>query len=136
MARLELSYEKYEKLIQAAAKLQGDMEAAINEALKSSQVKNWMVNSITEFTPMSKAKIASWHPRHARGAKPYKETYENLSIIIKSKTAFNYLYFPDDGSNTKRHQGMQQFMLHGAEAVSDQVADEIVDKIVEKTGWN
>lgn len=136
MAKLEMSYEKYEQLIRAAEGMQGNMEEAINEALRSSQIKNWMINSITEFTPMSTAKIRPWHPRHARGADPYKEKYENLSIVIKSKTAFNYLYFPDDGSNTKRHQGMQQFMLHGAEAVSDQVADEIVDRIVERTGWN
>lgn len=136
MASLELSSDQFEKLVQAVSQITGDAENAINEALKSSQVKGWMINSITALTPISTAKISSWHPRHAKSAQPYKESYENLSITIKSKTAFNYLYFPDDGSNTKHHRGMQQFMLHGTEAVSDQVVDWITEKIIEKINGN
>ena len=136
MASVMLSYEQFERLFQALDGVAADTESAVNEALKGSQVKNWMINSITGLTPVSKVKTSAWHPRHAKSSSPYKESFENLSILIKSKTAFNYLYFPDDGSNTKRHQGMQQFMLHGMEEVTDQVIDEIAKKIIEKISWN
>lgn len=136
MARIGLDCEQYDRLIQTTARLGENVENAINEALRTDRIKIWMINSITESTPVSSAKLGSWHPVHAKNAKPYKEQYENLAVTIKSRKDFHYLYFPDDGSNTKRHQGMQQFMLQGMENVSGQIVDEIVEQIVEKTGWN
>lgn len=56
----------------------------------------------------------------------------NLFVTVRTKTAYNYLYFPDDGSNTKHHFGNQQFMIRGAEAAAGAVAQRIVTKLTEQ----
>ena len=54
------------------------------------------------------------------------------SVIFKSSPAWNYLYFPDDGSNTVRHRGNQQFMLRGAQDAAPKIADEICTRLARK----
>ena len=46
------------------------------------------------------------------------DTSESMAITVSTTASRRYLYFPDDGSNTKRHYGNQQFMLRGAEAAA------------------
>lgn len=66
--------------------------------------------------------------RHWRGKKqaakqaaPFTQTNEPLAVTVRSKSAYNYLYFPDDGSTTRKHAGNQQFMLRGAEEKQDEI---------------
>lgn len=124
--------QEIEKIMAQASKLGEQAENVVNEVLHGNMVKNWLVNEITDKTPVSTAKIASWHPIHAKMAKPYTSQKGNLSVTIKSKKTFNYLYFPDDGSNTRNHAGMQHFMLHGAEKASEKITEELIKKIVDK----
>ena len=56
---------------------------------------------------------------------------EMLAVTIKSKTAYNYLYFPDDGTNTIRHAGNQQFFQRGAEEAADTVVELCLGKLTE-----
>ena len=66
----------------------------------------------------------------AKSAKPFNQLNRNLTVIVKSKSKYNYLYFPDDGSNTIRHFGNQRFMEKGAENASDEIIDTILDRLV------
>ena len=59
---------------------------------------------------------------------------EMLAVTIKSRTAYNYLYFPDDGSNTLHHAGGQHFFQTGAEDTADQIIDLCVGKLTEEFG--
>lgn len=59
----------------------------------------------------------------ASRSQPFREEMGNLSLTIKSRPAYGYLYFPDDGSNTRKHAGNQQFMKRGG--------DESINRIVE-----
>ena len=59
---------------------------------------------------------------------------ETLAVTIKSRTAYNYLYFPDDGSNTLHHAGGQHFFQSGAEDSSDQIIDMCIGKLTEALG--
>lgn len=59
------------------------------------------------------------HTSSARGAHWQRyDTSESMAITVGTVASRHYLYFPDDGSNTKRHYGNQQFMLRGAEAAA------------------
>lgn len=63
---------------------------------------------------------------------PLKPEGGNLSVVVRTKYGYHYLYFPDDGSNTERHEGNQQFMFKGAEGVADEVVNGIIDKLVNR----
>ena len=68
----------------------------------------------------------------ASQAEPFKsDTSEMLAITIKTKNAYDYLYFPDDGSNTKRHAGNKQFMQRGAENSTQKIIDLCLGKLTD-----
>lgn len=67
----------------------------------------------------------------AKSAHPFSKVNGNLSVRIVARGRYGYLYFPDDGSNTVRHAGGQNFMYLGAESKAKKVADTIVDKLIE-----
>lgn len=71
----------------------------------------------------------------ARSAAPgivFRADFGDLFVTIRSKPNYNYLYFPDDGLNTRRHVGNQQFMLRGAEAAAQEVGQRVVTALVER----
>lgn len=72
--------------------------------------------------------------RAARKSEPFRKEKANLAIIVKTKSYYNYLYFPDDGSNTERHAGNQQFMLRGAENAAPDIIRLCTAKIIEEIG--
>ena len=69
----------------------------------------------------------------ASAVMPGKFSQDNgtLSVTIAARGKYHYLYFPDDGSNTKRHAGNQQFMMRGAEDASGDVIDRCIGKLTE-----
>lgn len=83
------------------------------------------------------------HPsgRTWRGKKPSSTVAKNalgvrpsspmLSVTIGSTGNYNYLYFPDDGSNTKNHYGNQQFMIRGGEAATGDVLQRCVANLLQ-----
>jgi len=72
-------------------------------------------------------------PAPASVAMPGKFTQSNgpLSVTISARGRYGYLYFPDDGTNTKRHAGNQQFMMRGAENATAQIVDLCIGKLTE-----
>ena len=65
---------------------------------------------------------------------PEYRTGENLAVTVAANGTYRYLYFPDDGSNTKRHAGDQQFFRRGAEAVIPQLVERCVEAIT--SAWD
>lgn len=59
-------------------------------------------------------------------------TGEPLTIVVRARPTRRYLYFPDDGSNTKRHYGGQQFMYRGAQAAAPGILSRAVDALLEE----
>lgn len=55
-------------------------------------------------------------------------------VEIVGRGNYGYLYFPDDGSNTRKHAGNQQFMRRGAEAASGRVIEMCVGRLLENFG--
>ena len=69
--------------------------------------------------------------KSATVADPFMAQKDNLSVTVKSKSAYNYLYFPDDGSNTRKHAGGQHFMRKGAEAATPAIIERCLAKLTE-----
>lgn len=69
--------------------------------------------------------------KSATVADPFMGQPGNLSITVKSKSAYNYLYFPDDGSNTRKHAGGKHFMRKGAEAATPAIIERCLAKLTE-----
>ena len=87
---------------------------------------------ITRLLPSSGR---SWKGKGApaSAAMPGKFSQDNgtLSVTVAARGKYHYLYFPDDGSNTKRHAGNQQFMMRGAENASERIIEMCIGKLVD-----
>lgn len=57
---------------------------------------------------------------------PRYDIAENLAITVGTKARYRYLYFPDDGSNTERHAGNQQFFYRGGLLAAPDVMERCV----------
>ncbi|KAB1647991.1 hypothetical protein F8D48_06780 [Adlercreutzia muris] len=67
------------------------------------------------------------HPASARSSKwPVYRTGENLAVTVATSARFRYLYFPNDGGNTKNHAGNQHFMFRGAQAAAPSVMERCI----------
>lgn len=53
-----------------------------------------------------------------------------LAVTIAARGNYSYLYFPDDGSNTVKHAGNQQFMKRGAENATSRIVELCLGKLV------
>ena len=56
---------------------------------------------------------------------------EPMSVTVAARGRYGYLYFPDDGTNTRKHIGNQQFMLRGAESAAPEIAEDLESALVE-----
>ena len=74
--------------------------------------------------------------RAAADAMPasFKQDNGTLAVTIAARGKYHYLYFPDDGSNTIRHAGNQQFMARGGEKAAPKVVDRCIQKLIENFG--
>lgn len=94
----------------------------INDVLHSEEAANIVEDNISSLLPFSNR---NWKGKAAPASQsqPFKsDNSELLTLIIKTKKKYNYLYFPDDGRNTLRHFGNQHFMKRGADASVSTIA--------------
>lgn len=89
----------------------------------------------THIPDLINASGRSWRgkPTSATQAAPtsvFKAQVEGLTLTVSTQKRYNYLYFPDDGSNSKHHAGNQDFMFRGAESMSDEIANDIVKHLI------
>lgn len=127
-ASVKLDVSGFEKLQKAIKEFQGNAEDAINGVLHNEGAQ-LIQESIRQFMPVSGA---SWKGKKpgAKSAQSLQSTNGNLSVTVSSTKSYQYLYFPDDGTNTRRHVGDQQFFRRGAEAVTDDILERCVGKLI------
>lgn len=121
--------ESFERLEQTIKEAPGNAEKAINEVLweNGGQLIN---NAIMQLLPRS-GRTWSGKKKAAADSAPFTQENGNLSVTVKTKYAYQYLYFPDDGSNTRKHVGQQFFMFRGAETEQSKIIDLCIAKITE-----
>ncbi len=124
--------EKFEKALDSIEKFseKAQAERIINEYLHG-QGGEVIRDNIRKILPVSGR---TWNGKRAAASKtnPFLIKKENLAVVVHTKGAYHYLYFPDDGSNTVHHFGNQQFMFKGAMDSSDKIVNEVVDKLVKR----
>lgn len=125
---LDINFSEVERLQQALEEFQGDAEAVINDVLHN-EAGDLAQESIKRLMPVS--------GKHWRGKKPAAKKSKslqniegNLSITVTTKKNWSYLYFPDDGTNTRRHIGNQRFFERGGEAVQDEIIERCINKLI------
>lgn len=131
-ATFSLDTESYNKLFEAMKKYEGQAPKTVNEILWNEGGP--LINeAIINLLPVSGKHWSGKKPA-AKNAQPFTQVNEELSVTVKTKNAYHYLYFPDDGTNTKQHAGEQYFMFGGAEAKQNEIIDRCVAALIEKLG--
>lgn len=127
MARFEMDTQEVERLFNAVRNFPGMAEKSINEVfhtdappLVSEEIKRLMPTSGKQWKGKAPA---------AKTAKSLTDEKANLSFAVKTTGKYHYLYFPDDGTNTSRHVGNQQFFQRGGENKQSEIVDRCIGRI-------
>ena len=130
MSRFDLNTEGFDDLYQAMQDFQGNVEDEINDVLHN-EAGDLIEEAIYLLMPRSEKKKG----KHAKDSKSLMQLKENLAITVKSKTAYNYLWFPDDGQNVnnpiRRAAGNQQFFKRGGESQIDEIKNRCISRLVD-----
>lgn len=126
---LSINVQEFERLERALRSFPGNAEATINAVLHN-EGGLLMQEAIQPLIPQS-GKTWKGKRAPARVGNSLRSTNENLAVWVRSTKSYQYLYFPDDGSSTRRHVGNQQFFLRGAESVKGEVIDRCVGRLIQ-----
>lgn len=127
-----LNVGEVDRLIAAMKDYQGDTEKAINSVLHDDTTIQLIQDSIRRLMPKSNVKPWNGKLPHAKdNEKSLRDSKDNLSVTIRSSgnPDYQYLYFPDDGSNTNNHAGGLHFFERGGEAVKDDIIERCIAKL-------
>lgn len=129
MGVLELNAESIANLEKAMIEYQGDTEKTINDVLHN-DASQLIQDAVKRLIPESKK---TWNGKKAAAAsgKSLTDVKENLSVTVKTTKPYQYLYFPDDGTNTRRHVGNQQFFKRGGESQIDEITKRCITRLTE-----
>lgn len=128
MSTLDINISEIEKLTQAIQNFPGNAEEAINAVLHN-EGGQLIQDAIRPLIPVSGK---NWRGKRAPAStsNSLRSTNENLAVWVRSAKSYQYLYFPDDGTNTRRHVGDQQFFRRGAEAATEEIIDRCVGRLL------
>lgn len=127
--KLELSHEEFDRLTEFLQGYQMRAVKHINDVLWN-EGATLIQTGIQQLLPESGRTWRGKKPAAKRAA-PFTVTDKAaLTVEVGTKYAYHYLYFPDDGSTTRKHAGNQQFMLRGAEMQQPQILDLCVNRLV------
>lgn len=117
-----------DRLLKAMKEFSGSVEDTINDVLHN-EIGDLAQTEIKRLMPVSN--------KHWKGKKPAAKTSnslrnlnENLSVTVRTQKAYQYLYFADDGTNTRRHIGNQRFFARGGENIQGEIIDRCTNKLL------
>ena len=119
--------KEVERLFNVVKDFPQNAEEAINDVFHN-EAPGMVSETIKLLMPMSGREWAGKAPA-ARTSKSLTSETANLSFTVKSTTKYNYLYFPDDGTNTRRHVGDQHFFRDGGEMRQHEIVDRCITRI-------
>lgn len=120
-----LDVTEFDRLQRTMKNFPGSAEKSINDVLHN-DANPLIKDAVQRLTPVSDKKKGT----HAKFAQSLTDEKGNLFITVKTTKKYQYLYFPDDGTNTRRHAGNQQFFLRGGESQQDEIVDRCINKLV------
>ncbi|EGC8431287.1 hypothetical protein H9185_001166 [Listeria monocytogenes] len=128
MARFDMDSTEIERLFNAIRNFPGNAEKSINEIFHN-DAPPLVSEEIKRLMPVS-GRMWKGKPQAAKSAKSLTDETANLSFTVKTTGTYHYLYFPDDGTNTRNHVGNQQFFLRGGENKQSEIVDRCISQIV------
>lgn len=126
---LAINPSEFEKLQKAMKEYEGNVETIINDVLHN-EAGQLIQDSIRRLIPVSGR---TWKGKKApakTNKSSLRQINENLAVTIKSSKDYQYLYFPNDGTSTKRHAGNKQFFEKGGEAVQEEIINRCISKLI------
>lgn len=126
----QLHTQGVDKLANALQEFDGDAESVINDVLHN-EAGDLAQEAIRRLMPTSGKRWRGKKPA-AKSSKSMQNDKANLELTVRNTSSYAYLYFPNDGSNTRRHVGQQFFFERGGESVVDDIIDRCVEKLVNK----
>lgn len=119
--------DEFDSLLEAIKSFPGNAEKVINDVLHN-EGNELIQRNIRLLIPVSgrtwKGKAAP-----AKTGASLTSVNGNLSVTEKTTKKYQYLYFPNDGTNTQRHVGNQQFFFEGAENASGDIIDRCIERL-------
>lgn len=128
-APYRINATEIDRLSAAMKEYAGDIEDAVNDVLHN-QAGKLIQDQIYLLMPVSDVKPWNGKLPHAKDSKSLRNVPDHLSITVTTKKDYHYLYFPDDGSNTRNHYENQQFFARGGDAATDDVVDRCIAKLI------
>lgn len=129
-SEFKIEHEDLDRLSAAMERFGAGSGQAVDEVLHGEGAEKIRAE-IMRLLPQSGR---SWRGKATAAARtqPFTQADGSLSVTVKTKSKWHYLYFPDDGSNTVRHHGEQHFMLGGAENSRERIIDACIRRLIEK----
>ena len=131
-AYVKVDAHDLDRLMQAVDEYGTKAGRAINDFIHN-QAPEIIEERIAQLIPRSGR---TWRGKGdpAADVKPFSEKNEPLAVTITANKPkkYHYLYFPDDGTSTRRHAGGQHFMQRGAE----EAAAEVVERCLESLNFD
>jgi len=128
MSRFDLHIDQFDDLQQAMKNFQGNTEETINDVLHK-EAGELIKDAIKLLMPES-GKTWKGKKKAAKHANSLTIKKENLAVTVKTTNSYHYLYFPDDGTNTRRHVGNQEFFRRGGESKIEEIKDRCIRRLV------
>lgn len=131
---IRLDARQFDTLQRAMQLYSGNAERTVNDVLHNEGGK-LISDEIMRLLPESGR---TWKGKRAaaKRAKPFTQVNENLAVVVRTVSAYNYLYFSDDGTNTRRHVGYKgrprEFMQKGAENQTGVIIDRCINRLIER----
>lgn len=125
--RFQLDTKEFERLQNAMKNFPGDTEKAINEVFHE-EASPLIQDAIRRLMPVS-GKTWKGKAPAAKTGKSLTDEKGNLYITVRTSKKHQYLYFPDDGTNTRRHIGDQQFFRRGGESQQTEIVDRCIKRL-------
>lgn len=129
-AKFSLAAHDLDALQQAMVAYEGDTERAINEVLHN-EAGSLIYEEINPLINPSGRTFKGHSSSATVSAWPFYDTTKNLAVTVRTKAKWDYLYFPDDGSNTGTHAGNQRFFERGGEKAVPEVAERCMSALTD-----
>ena len=128
MSKFAIESDDFDKLHRVMADFQGNTENVVNDVLHN-EAAPLIQEAIYRLMPTSGRK---WKGKKgaAKTSNSLSSTNSNLAVTVHSTKRYGYLYFPDDGSNTRKHVGNQQFFLRGGESQASTIIDKCINRLI------
>lgn len=126
--------ENLQELQQTISQLKEEGEKIVTNILHNEGAEE-IEKAIRPLIPESgrKWKNKKQAAKKARNAIRYrKQESGNLTVVVGTTNNYHYLYFPNDGENTKNHYGNQHFMARGAESKVGKIIDICIEQLKER----